>query len=340
MSLIRRQTTEAIAAASRANGAKSTGPVTPAGKLQARMNALKHGMYANPSRAIPEMGEKDDDLLKVRTQLSNQFAPRDPMEHGLIHLMVENRWRRQRVRRTETGLLVARQIEFDLEQCRQEAGEGRSSLSTGEARLAEEKGLASLPDSSHKFQLILQWLGAARQMVESEGFGEAALNRLEAVYGQDPGLAGAVLLASYRECQRAPDLSTPRREPPEEGHPSLAGFLALLDSEISSFEMLQEIYRASRAQLAAALRETLSTLPSEDLSRILRYEEFLDRQYERLARQFHEHRRHRAALYTEAQKRRAFQEARQKNIGAMPDGARPTPSGETGKTDERKASKE
>jgi hypothetical protein len=49
MSLIRRQTTEAMAAANRANSQASTGPVTPAGKLQARMNAIEHGLRAEPA---------------------------------------------------------------------------------------------------------------------------------------------------------------------------------------------------------------------------------------------------------------------------------------------------
>jgi hypothetical protein len=324
MSLIHRQTSEAMAAASRANSQKSTGPATAAGKLQVRMNALKHGVCANPSRAITELGENDEELLKLRTQLSSQFAPRDPTEHGLINLMVENRWRRQRVRRTETGLLIARQLEFDLEQCRQATSEERSSFSAEEARLAKERGLASLPDSSHKFQLILQYLDAARRRAESEGFGESVLSRLEAVYGPGAGLAGAVSVASYNERQKgSPDSSTPLPQRAEEGRPSLASFLGVLDSEISAFEMLQEIHRASRTQLAAARRETLATLPSEDLSRILRYEGFLDRQYERLAKQFQEHRRHRAALYTENQKQRAFRDARKKNIeaGVTPDNA-------------------
>jgi hypothetical protein len=155
MSLIRRETTDVMAAANRANSHASTGTVTPAGKLQARMNALDHGLRAEPARVIPELGEKDEDLLELQRQLSGRFYPHGHTEIALVEQMVENRWRRRRVRRAEAGLLVARQLRFDIDQGRALAAESRSSSCAGEARLAQEKGLASLPDSNHKFRFIL-----------------------------------------------------------------------------------------------------------------------------------------------------------------------------------------
>jgi hypothetical protein len=308
MSLIRKQTTEAMAAANRANSQLSTGPVTRVRALQARVNALQYGLWADPTRAIPQLGEKEEDLRELRALISREFRPRDPMENDLINQMVENRWRRKRVTRTEMKMVEARQLQFDLDQCRAVAAESRTSFSAGEARLAEEKGLASLQDSSHKFRFILQCFEAVRGIVESEGFIEAGMNRLQAIYGPEPGLAGASLLATYRECGKATSESSVSSN--EEGRARQADFLALLESEMSSFQILQQIHEISQNELASAVRETLHILPSEDLNRILRSKESLDREYERLLKQLQEHRQHRAPIYSKIETGKSKPEAR------------------------------
>jgi hypothetical protein len=309
MSLIRRETTEAMAAASRANGQLSIGPVTPAGKLRARMNALRHGLRAELGQVIPQLGESEDDLLELRREHERRFRPRSPAEFALIAQMVENRWRRRRLVRGEAAVLVAQQLRFDVEYGRAQAADGRSSLSAGEAKLAQEKGLAALLDSTHKFRFILQCLQAARRAVETEGFGDAGLKRLEAVYGPEPGLAGAALLANYRDCQKAPPHSSSPATPEDRG--KRTDFLALLDSEMSEFQTLQELHEISRNELAAAERETLNLLPSDRQRRILSCEEALDRQYERFVGQFEDHRKERRA-------ERAERNARFKAISDLP----------------------
>ena len=294
MSLIRRQTTEAMAAANRANSQASTGPVTPGGKLRARMSALQHGLWAEVPQAVLQLGEKEEDRLELQRQHERQFRPNSPIETALVEQMAENRWRRRRTLRGERSMLVARLTQFDVEHGQALAAEGRSPFSTGEARLAEKSGLASLPDSSHKFHFILECLQTARRVLETEGFCEAGLKRLEAVYGPDPGLAGAALLASYRGCQKgAPDAFSPAHP---EARANQTDFLALLDCEISAFQTLQELDEISQTELVAAERETLIMLPGKHQTRILRYEGFLDRQYERLLEQFEDYRDRKAAV--------------------------------------------
>ena len=57
MSLIRKQTTEVMVAANRANTLRSTGPVTDVGNMNVRLSALKHGIIADRP-FIPELGER------------------------------------------------------------------------------------------------------------------------------------------------------------------------------------------------------------------------------------------------------------------------------------------
>jgi hypothetical protein len=327
MSLIRRETTEAMAAANRANSQASTGPATPAAKLHVRLNALQHGLRAAPGQILPHLGENEEGLLELKRQFERQFRPCDPREIALVEQMVENRWRRQRVIRAEGSMLVKNQAQFDIDQERAWAAEGCSPSSAGEARLAQERGLVALPDSSYKFGFILQCLHAARRAVESEGFGEAGLKRLEAVYGPEPGLRGARLLASYHECQKGtPDSSAPAH--PEE-HANPTDFLALLDSEIGSFQTLLELHEVSRGQLAAVQRETLVVLPADEQKRLLAHEEFFDRQYERLLKQLEQHRERKAAAKERQYRRFAMNRppARENPFRQHPNHAKPDEAG-------------
>ncbi len=285
MGLINKDTTQAMTAANRANALQSTGPITDQGKLQSRLNAIKHGLRVQQEGpVIPELHEREEDLQDLRLEFWHKFQATGGCDAGLMEEIVRNRWRHRRLIRAESSLLAARRLQFDLDHSRQLAGESRSASSAGEARQAKEIGLASLPDSAAKFSFILQCLRAARRAVEIEGFSEAGLKRLDAVYGPDPGLAGAALLASYHESQKAAS-ATGSPSPAEEFAARRTEFLALLDAEISSFEKLQDLHRASGEELTAALRETTTLLPSEDLNRIMRYETVLDRQYDRLLKQ-------------------------------------------------------
>jgi hypothetical protein len=149
MSLINKNTTEAMTAANRANALKSTSPITEEGKLHARMNALKHGLRTeSEGPVIPELHERDEDLQDLRLQPWHEIEARGACDAGLLEEIAQNRWRHRRLIRAESCLLVARRLQFDLDQGRQLAGENRSASSAGEARQAKEVGLASPPDSA------------------------------------------------------------------------------------------------------------------------------------------------------------------------------------------------
>ena len=137
MKLIRNEATEAIAAANRAGCQASTGPVTPAGKFNVRLNGLQHGMRAEVGRAIPQLGEREAERVELQDNSSAGSGPavtgRSPWSH---------RWRKtvgiaSTCCAAKRALLVTRRFRFDAEHQRVQAEEGRSPSSTGGARLAE-----------------------------------------------------------------------------------------------------------------------------------------------------------------------------------------------------------
>ena len=72
---------EAQIAANRRNSAKSTGPTSARGKRHSRMNAAKHGLYANPEH-LPAEDEAAHAWLIA--QLEECWQPEGPMESVLV----------------------------------------------------------------------------------------------------------------------------------------------------------------------------------------------------------------------------------------------------------------
>jgi len=73
----------------RANGAKSRGPKTEAGRKASSMNALTHGLYAKGVVLGNESGEQHRQLLQAYVQ---QFQPEGPAETDLADEMVAANW--------------------------------------------------------------------------------------------------------------------------------------------------------------------------------------------------------------------------------------------------------
>jgi hypothetical protein len=85
----------------RANGSKSHGPKTAAGKEASSLNALKHGLAAR-TVILPNEPSSDYDTL-----LSGYIAdlhPAGPVQTDLVVEMVNARWRQNRACRIETEM--------------------------------------------------------------------------------------------------------------------------------------------------------------------------------------------------------------------------------------------
>jgi hypothetical protein len=91
-------------AASRANGQKSQGPITPAGKAKSRYNALKHGIDAKQQIMV---GESAEDLAELAAEYHELYSPANVDERFLVDTLVNNEWRLRRLRCVEADLWLS-----------------------------------------------------------------------------------------------------------------------------------------------------------------------------------------------------------------------------------------
>ena len=94
---------ESKSAASRANGAKSHGPVTPEGKATSARNSLRHGLT---SKAVVLPSESQEGYEALLESYVRRFQPADAVEMDLVESMAASRWRLRRIVGIETQLLA------------------------------------------------------------------------------------------------------------------------------------------------------------------------------------------------------------------------------------------
>jgi hypothetical protein len=105
--------TEAQINASRINGAKSRGPVTPEGKQISSRNAETHGLLAN---TLVLKGESRDSFFELVAELLEEHRPQTPTEYALVQMMIAARWRQMRIWGMETAGLD-HEIDRQAAQC-------------------------------------------------------------------------------------------------------------------------------------------------------------------------------------------------------------------------------
>lgn len=93
------------------NGHLSKGPKTPEGKARSAKNALKHGQL---SRGVLVPGEDAEAIFELSTRLNEDLKPVGAFELVLVDRLIELRWRQQRARKLEAGILAWYQAELAL----------------------------------------------------------------------------------------------------------------------------------------------------------------------------------------------------------------------------------
>ena len=93
-----------------ANSAHSTGPRTPAGKSRSSRNSLRHGLLAS---SVVLDGESVEMFREILTGLEDELRPDSPIEHRFVETMAISEWRRLR-------LLSLEKEQFSMEMERQQ----------------------------------------------------------------------------------------------------------------------------------------------------------------------------------------------------------------------------
>src|SRR6476620_1399400 len=83
-------TSEKKAAAVRANGARSRGPVTAEGKRRSSQNAITHGLSAKTVVIPGEDPNRFEALVEI---YSRRLQPRDTEERAMVRQIAANAWR-------------------------------------------------------------------------------------------------------------------------------------------------------------------------------------------------------------------------------------------------------
>src|ERR1700678_2582366 len=86
---------------SKATGALSKGPSTPAGKRNSSQNAIRHGLCA---KCIVVEGESRENFLILLQQHVDRFRPAGEVEFGMIEEMCASYWRQRRAWSLETAM--------------------------------------------------------------------------------------------------------------------------------------------------------------------------------------------------------------------------------------------
>ena len=91
---------EARKAASRANGAKSRGPITSAGKARSSMNALRHGATMKALLLTDECKEAAKEVIE---EYVTDLNPQGAVERDIVEMIALHHWQDTRVQAIHTG---------------------------------------------------------------------------------------------------------------------------------------------------------------------------------------------------------------------------------------------
>lgn len=273
MRLARKKSTPALIRANRANALKSTGPVNPAGKKNSSLNGLKHGLYARHFRPyLAQLGEDPTGYEELRQGLRSSLGPEGTLEEILVDQLAELRWNQQRLLRAEDARLADRRRKLEIEQEQRAASESKGTADSAAKLIMRSNGMAAVPDSNYKFDLILGLLWDARARVEISGFDENVLASLRFIYGPEPGFVGGGLISG---CERG--LAEQEEQDEMAREANRRSFLADTGNEIASYQKLQAIYRETHLSISPAAKDAALIPEGAELKSILRLERRVER---------------------------------------------------------------
>jgi hypothetical protein len=291
--------TPELVAARRAGARLSTGPRTPAGKQNSKMNALKHGLRSSPENhrlVMLALGEDPQEFDALRQELGTSYGPGDALWQHQMDDLALLYWRRGRLERAQNGLLRrALQAVEDGERRRRQEMAGVTFDSS--QSLALGLYLSKPSEPGPRLRLLLSLLGVIRAQVQQRTFRARQRSEIQTLYGASVGWRQARLLELLRLFSKAfgpaleepgPDIEGIRRQtfgPSESaGEPQYQELLGLLDEEIAGVQEQLEDEEKANEERVAIEREAALAPVGEVWNHLVRQEAALDRSIDRKVR--------------------------------------------------------
>ena len=186
------------AESNRRNAQKSTGPRTPQGKQQVRLNALKHGLHSDPFvQGMLTLREDPRAYYRLLADLLASLRPSNAHQRLQVEDIARLRLEKQRLERARAALVAGKVRELELERDRNLAEFNCEAPDLPQAELLE-KGLDRAPDSPGKFEKMLSCFEVLISQAKQGQFRLDPEPELNLLYGKEPSLEGAYLRNVFR----------------------------------------------------------------------------------------------------------------------------------------------
>jgi hypothetical protein len=258
----------------------ATGPRTVHGKQRSRYNAIKSGIFA---KFVLLEHESPAEYESVLNGLREDFQPQGTLETLLVENLAVLTWRKRRLLRAEAAE-IGNGVEFTtLDSLRAQDRDRWDRLRAGES----SDGM--LRDWSNPLVVdeFIEVLKICRTRLEKFGFyKDEDPWLLRKLYGLDhDGAAPLGIFRTYKLyskiATRAPNVNDDRPSPDE----LKKEMLGLFDEEISRLEILKEVGEAVDKQ-RRGYQMIAALVPSQPvMERLLRYENHLNRAFDRTLNQ-------------------------------------------------------
>lgn len=281
------------------NALKSTGPTSVTGLQVVSQNAVKHGFFSTQTLILP--GENEEAYIALREQFYDDFQADTKVEQLLVEKMVQAAWKKQRLAMFERRLLSIQQEEQALNTCfKQNAFQEERNIQVleGEIKALQDEvdSLQGCLETCQKYNRMRpspkrDEEGAGLQPYVSETLKEArerlvsfldtiALNDARQTYPKQPEGKYARALIAY-------SCNFDRDDEEESDCPTHPVYTYGLERIIEIIQERAEVLKTKLAlkQQRQALKDSLASigldlLPNdENLTRIQRYEAYLDNQF-------------------------------------------------------------
>jgi hypothetical protein len=283
--------------ASRENGRKSKGPVSPQGKGRTRLNALKQGLFSQ-ELMVESAGESPQEADALLSEVWGYFQPRDPVTKLLVHDFFNSWWRLQRPRRCETAEIRRRTETARYRRHYEKISEADSlkgrfmrdyvKLCSPPSEKADQEALSlslgetrkQLAQTSLGLKFLIGLVQPIEKTVETWGFfsASAAVTLLAACGEEDEEAKGCVALNKVfkLEVEKSKKAKKADKTTFEQNKLVLS---ELLKSKVREMRVKQDIFRKLESLEEEAYLASLVMPPTECSEKIHRAEAALERRF-------------------------------------------------------------